>query len=134
MTLLLIDVAIRASILIAAVAAALLLYRGSAATRHFVWTLTLVSLLLLPALSSTLPRWEIAILTPATEMQGASDAPQDIDSPNREATGLTALSIPSAGTGPPPRPARPAHPARRAGSSTPLLFTSRSRTRLHPMA
>jgi hypothetical protein len=81
MTLLLIDVAIRTSILIAAVALALQLYRGSAATRHFVWTLALVSLLLLPVLSSALPRWEIAILTPAADEP--LRARQDIDRRNR---------------------------------------------------
>jgi beta-lactamase regulating signal transducer with metallopeptidase domain len=102
MTLLLVyvgDVAIRASILIAAVAAALQLYRGSAATRHFVWTLALVSLVLLPVLFSALPRWEIAILPPATA--APLDRRQDIGRPNRETADLTIRSIASAPMEPP---------------------------------
>ena len=39
--------------------------RASAATRHFIWTLTIVGLLLLPVFSTTLPSWEIAVPTRA---------------------------------------------------------------------
>jgi bla regulator protein BlaR1 len=53
-------------LMIAAAAAVALLYRASAATRHFVWTLAVAGLLLLPALSATLPTWQIALpLLPA---------------------------------------------------------------------
>ncbi len=54
------------------------LRRGSAAARHLVWTLALLSALALPALSIALPRWQLPIVTltapattvsaPATEM------------------------------------------------------------------
>ena len=79
------DVAIRASVLVAAVAAALRLHRGSAATRHYVWTLALASLLLLPALSLALPRWEIPVL-PAADDEPAPGVRQDMVRPAAEAT------------------------------------------------
>lgn len=39
-----------------------LLRRASAATRHWVWTVALVAIILLPALSFMLPRWQVALL------------------------------------------------------------------------
>ena len=39
------------------------LRRGSAASRHMVWTLALISVLVLPALSMALPRWQLALVT-----------------------------------------------------------------------
>lgn len=86
------DVAIRASVLVAAVAAALRLHRGSAATRHYVWTLALASLLLLPALSLALPRWEIPVL-PAADDEPAPGVRQDMVRPAAEATEPAAPSI-----------------------------------------
>ena len=44
-------------------AAALMLRRASAATRHWVWTLGLIGALLLPALSVSLPKWEMPVVT-----------------------------------------------------------------------
>ena len=41
--------------------ASLLLRRRSAAARHMIWTLALVSALVLPALSIALPRWQLPI-------------------------------------------------------------------------
>jgi HEAT repeat protein/beta-lactamase regulating signal transducer with metallopeptidase domain len=40
-----------------------LLRRASAATRHMVWTLALLSALVLPVLSLALPRWQLPIVT-----------------------------------------------------------------------
>jgi beta-lactamase regulating signal transducer with metallopeptidase domain len=53
----------KASVLMAAAAVVcLLIYRrASAATRHLLWTLTILSLLLLPALAMVGPRWTIAL-------------------------------------------------------------------------
>ena len=45
----------------AAAALSTVMFRASAATRHFIWTLTIVGLLLLPVFSTTLPRWELAL-------------------------------------------------------------------------
>jgi beta-lactamase regulating signal transducer with metallopeptidase domain len=45
----------------AALAHALLRRRTSAATRHMVWTLGIVGLLLLPLLSAVLPGWKVAV-------------------------------------------------------------------------
>lgn len=51
----------KATLVVAAAAAAhVLLRRRSAATRHFIWTLAAIALLLLPALAATLPAWIVA--------------------------------------------------------------------------
>ena len=52
-------------ILMTAAALCLALRRASAAMRHFVWSLALISLMALPLLSLGLPAWQIALL-PAT--------------------------------------------------------------------
>jgi beta-lactamase regulating signal transducer with metallopeptidase domain/ribosomal protein L7Ae-like RNA K-turn-binding protein len=51
---------------IAAIVQALLRQRASAETRHLVWTLAIVGLLLLPILSLALPGWPVVIRTAAT--------------------------------------------------------------------
>jgi beta-lactamase regulating signal transducer with metallopeptidase domain len=58
-----------APLLIAAWLVTALLRRASAATRHFVWVLAIAGVLLLPAVTAVVPRWELAVLarTPATE-------------------------------------------------------------------
>jgi len=63
MSVLFIEAAFKTSFLLAAAAAtnALLSRRTSAASRHLVWTLAVVGLLLLPILSAALPRWEIPV-------------------------------------------------------------------------
>ncbi len=53
---------------------ALLHRRASAATRHLVWTLTVVALLLLPLLSAVFPGWTVARLTPAPALLMSPDA------------------------------------------------------------
>lgn len=56
-------IVVKASVLMAAAAVVcLLMYRqASAATKHLLWTLTILSLLLLPALAIVGPRWTIAL-------------------------------------------------------------------------
>ena len=52
---------VRSSVLLGAAGAAHLLMRGrtSAATRHLVWTLTVLALLALPLISMVVPRWQV---------------------------------------------------------------------------
>jgi beta-lactamase regulating signal transducer with metallopeptidase domain len=62
MTAFFIAVFIKGSILMAAAAAAVaVMSRASAATRHFIWTLTIVGLLALPVIATMLPTWPIAV-------------------------------------------------------------------------
>ena len=61
--LVMLDVAVKAFVLIAVAGLiTLLLRRASAAMRHLAWTLALVSLVLLPVLSITMPQLQIPIL------------------------------------------------------------------------
>jgi len=103
---------LKASILLAlaAVAQALLARRTSAATRHLIWVLAIVSLLLLPMLSSVLPRWTAVRLTaPRTPT-----ATPVVESPESSAAvGATGSAGPSA-----PLMAAPAEAAR----TTPIAF------------
>src|SRR3954468_15470476 len=73
------DLVAKASIILAVtglVAAAL--RHASASSRHFVWTLGLVSALIAPALSVALPRWELPIVrvaapAPPVELRSTLD-------------------------------------------------------------
>src|SRR5262245_11553624 len=59
-SLLLVDSAVKGTILLVlAAGAALMLRRDSAATRHLVWLLALVALLVVPVLSALLPEWRV---------------------------------------------------------------------------
>ena len=57
------DLAVKASIVLAlaAVANVALRRRASAAARHFAWTISLVALLVLPLASSSLPAWSVKV-------------------------------------------------------------------------
>jgi len=64
MQLLLIDAAVKATVLLGAAAlTTLALRRASAASRHLVWTIALLAALALPALTLALPRWQLPIVT-----------------------------------------------------------------------
>lgn len=57
---LMLDSAIKGTVLLALAAmAALMLRRDSAATRHLVWMLAIIALLIVPVLSATLPQWRV---------------------------------------------------------------------------
>jgi len=59
----LLDAGLRATIVLgAAGVAALVLRRGSAAARHFVWTLGLIGALSLPLVSALVPAWSVPLL------------------------------------------------------------------------
>jgi len=66
------------ALIIAAAAVVALLFRASAATRHFIWTLTLAGLLVLPVFSMTLPPWTMAVRMAAVESRSAMDAIQRV--------------------------------------------------------
>ena len=59
-SLLLVDSAIKGTVLLAlAAVVALILRRDSAATRHLVWSLAIVAMLVVPLLSAMLPQWRV---------------------------------------------------------------------------
>src|SRR5882757_7014252 len=59
-TLLLVDSAAKGTaLLVLAAALALILRRDSAATRHLVWLLAVVAMLVVPVLSALLPQWRV---------------------------------------------------------------------------
>src|SRR5580765_8470312 len=70
-SLLLVDSAVKGTaLLLVAAAVALMLRRDSAATRHLVWLLAIVALLVAPVLSAMLPGWRVL-----PEWAGASAKP-----------------------------------------------------------
>ena len=69
--LLLLDSAVKGTAMLALAAiATMILRRDSAATRHLVWLLAIVSMLVVPALSALLPRWRVL-----PEWAGVSPSP-----------------------------------------------------------
>ncbi len=82
-----------------------ILRRGSAAARHMVWTLALVSVLVLPALSMALPRWPLALVT----------VNEGVPLP------ASRFQLPAAGS---PLPARPALPESGVRQSGPAMSPS----------
>src|SRR5471030_2684034 len=61
-----IDLATKSSILLASAGVlTLALRRRSAATRHFVWMLAFMGLLLLPVFYFVLPAWQITVVAPS---------------------------------------------------------------------
>src|SRR5262245_65981375 len=65
-------IVLKGSILMAAAALLVaLMYRASAATRHFVWTLAVAGLLGLPILSAGLPTWTVAVPIATDETSAA---------------------------------------------------------------
>ena len=78
---LLLDFAVKGTaIILAAGLLIVVLRRASAATRHLVLSLSIVSLLALPALSVLLPAWQISILSTSRVKVAASSPATDSDS------------------------------------------------------
>jgi beta-lactamase regulating signal transducer with metallopeptidase domain len=72
----LIDTALKGSILIAAAAAASYFLRGrSAAARHAAWTAAVIGHLALPALSIFVPQWNLGLISEPTWMKSTAAAP-----------------------------------------------------------
>jgi HEAT repeat protein/beta-lactamase regulating signal transducer with metallopeptidase domain len=71
-----VDAIAKASLIFAAAAVlSLLLRRRSAAARHMIWTLALGSVLVLPALSLLLPRWQVPLVTLNSSVELPSATP-----------------------------------------------------------
>jgi hypothetical protein len=85
-----IALAFKGSILMIAAAAIIaLLFRASAATRHFVWTLSVLGLLLLPLFAVSLPRWEIAVSIASVEAGSYAVEPASPITPSPMPTAVT---------------------------------------------
>jgi beta-lactamase regulating signal transducer with metallopeptidase domain len=102
-------ISIKASVLlgVAAILQAVMSRRASAATRHLVWTLTIVGLLVLPVLSAVLPQWAVVIRTAATKPADAAPLVESLEEP-AALTGPVASLAESAESAPVVRPAVPA--------------------------
>ena len=71
-----VDAIAKASLIFAAATVlSLLLRRRSAAARHMIWTLALGSVLVLPALSLLLPRWQVPLVTLNSRLELPSATP-----------------------------------------------------------
>jgi beta-lactamase regulating signal transducer with metallopeptidase domain len=92
MTSSIVEIAVKSSavIVLAAVTAGLMRRRGSAASRHLVWTLAVVGLLVLPIAAAVLPSWNIPVrrqvpslpvAPPSTEMAMGSTAAVESSAP-----------------------------------------------------
>ena len=82
---LLIDTALKGSILIAVAAAAAYFLRGrSAAARHAAWTAAVIGHLALPALAVLMPEWKLPIFPAPSWMQAS--APAVVPAPRNETT------------------------------------------------
>jgi len=69
----LLDSAVKATVLLTlAAAAAMLLRRDSAATRHLVWLLAIVAVLAMPAMSAILPTWRVLPDWPSVQPSAAA--------------------------------------------------------------
>lgn len=101
----LILVLIKASIVLSVVGVtqALLGRRASAATRHLIWALTIVGLLLLPMLSLVLPGWTVLYLPATTTPVPAVSLPPSESYHAAVSTGSTGASEPIIAAGPAPR-------------------------------
>src|SRR6187549_1626124 len=90
------DAIVKATLLIGAGAlGAVLLRRASAASRHLVWTLALVSALALPALSLALPKWQLPIVT-LTGQEAPPEAPAAEPPTERRQRQTAAIAAPDA--------------------------------------
>ena len=117
------DAIAKATLLFAAAGlASFVLRRRSAAARHMIWTLALLSVLVLPVLSIALPRWQLPIVTlereapqlPATSFQLPAHR-SERPAPGMERTSATSAAAAAA-------PLTPVAPARQPVSWSALLL------------
>ena len=85
----LLDMTLKATaIILAAIALSFVLRRASAATRHLLWSTSLLALLALPLLAYTLPDWRVAVLP---ESFSASEVTSIVREPQTIAHGESAV-------------------------------------------
>jgi hypothetical protein len=101
----LISILLKASILLLAAALPTVLFRRrtSAATRHFIWMLVVVGLLLLPVFSLLLPSWT-AFTTPAGTAFAPARLEQNLIRSSRETEETRLPRVPSNAAMEQPRP------------------------------
>jgi HEAT repeat protein/beta-lactamase regulating signal transducer with metallopeptidase domain len=75
--------------------ASCLLRRRSAALRHMIWTLALVGVLILPALSVALPRWQLNLVTIESASSIQLPAPSSFSAPSAQLPASTSVSVSS---------------------------------------
>src|SRR5215471_1901932 len=97
-----VELAIKSSVIIVAAAAAagVMRRRGSAASRHFVWTLAVVGLLMLPAAVVVLPSWNIPIRRQMPSLSVAPLPPMVIEPEATAAVDAPARPLPRPATVP----------------------------------
>jgi beta-lactamase regulating signal transducer with metallopeptidase domain len=110
------DAVAKATVILAAAAAASFLFRrASAAFRHLVWTLALCGVLALPLFSAALPKWHVPLVTvaPAQAVMVMDEAaPPSVHAPPPRRThaepAAPVAAAPPADTQPSPAPRSPA--------------------------
>jgi HEAT repeat protein/beta-lactamase regulating signal transducer with metallopeptidase domain len=112
-------------LLIAAGLVSFVLRRRSAAARHMIWTLALVSVLVLPALTIALPRWRLPLLTLKGDASPLHAATYQLPAPSsRLPVASSQLQrAPSASAGLTAAPSTEAAPARKPMSWSALALT-----------
>lgn len=84
MTALLAAILLKGTVLMLAAAVVVaVMFRASAASRHFIWTLTVMGLLVLPVFSMTLPTWQLSVRIAPIETRAAIDAVQGVGTTRR---------------------------------------------------
>lgn len=120
------DAIAKASLLFAAAGlVAFVLRRGSAAARHMIWTLALLSVLVLPALSMALPRWQLPLLTLERESPQLSASSSQLPAPSSRLPGVSSQlkRTPSVSADVAAAPWTESAPARKPMSWSALLLT-----------
>lgn len=124
------DSALKGAVLLGIAAfCALLLHRASPATRHLVWLVAIVALLVVPVLSVTLPQWRVlpgwAVVRPLTASSGEV---RDRVPPAAATRGVGAVVVPPLTGTLPANPSPSAGPPVQAVSSAPSVASDPVRT------
>ncbi|HJQ70762.1 MAG TPA: M56 family metallopeptidase [Blastocatellia bacterium] len=92
----LLDMALKATaIILAAIALSLALRRASAATRHLLWSASLVGLLALPVLAYWLPDWRVAVLPESFSTVKSNSIAPDVEVVAQPVTAINSGRQPS---------------------------------------
>jgi beta-lactamase regulating signal transducer with metallopeptidase domain len=89
----LLDMTLKATaIILAAIALSLVLRRAAAATRHLLWSASLLGLLALPVLAYTLPDWRVAVLPESFSTSEVSSIDQESETIAHRETAVRQLA------------------------------------------